>query len=107
MFTTPSFVAQALPGGKIPHGMDMDDVSVNIPVAVWAHDSGLDYGVDEDGNEYAYQDSPPCDYVVGAFLNWEDAIAYMSLGHRNNMWPEENVTVPLWEFSHTHVMQNA
>lgn len=109
MFTNLNFVRTALPGGKAPSertcGYDLLDLPITIPFAVMAHDDGMDYGVDDEGNEYAYQDDYPNDFVYAAFLTKEEAEAHISANSTNRkypLWIEENHVEPLWAFGHLY-----
>lgn len=109
MFTNLNFVRNALPGGKAPSertcGYDLLEVPVTIPFAVMAHDDGLDYGVDDNGNEYSYQDDYPHDYVTAAFLTKTEADAYIAAhsdGRKYPLWIVENNVEPLWTFTHLY-----
>jgi hypothetical protein len=107
MNTTLSFIKNILPAGKIP-GMeinysDVSDLTVTIPFAVMGWDEGLDYN--DDGT--AYQDSPPCEYVDGAFETREEAEAHIAFrkGHdqKGRYWVVENEPCALWGFNSLHL----
>ena len=108
MFTTLNFVRNALPGGKAPNGRvdsAFNDLFITIPYAVMAHSDGLDYSEDENGNEVAYFDDYPYDYVDGAFLTKEEAEAHVAAnsdGRKYPLWIEENHNEPLWAFHHLY-----
>ena len=98
MYTTPSFVKNVLPAGKIPgmeaHYSDLSDLSITIPFALMGWDDGLDGG---------YQDSPPTDYVVGAFENRDEAEDQLASCVQNNpagiYWIVESYQEPLYSFN--------
>jgi hypothetical protein len=105
MITTLSFVKNVLPAGKIPAHINYSDLSgvgISIPFAVMGWDEGLDYN--EDGT--AYQDSPPCECVDGAFETREEAEANLLKAQQHDpkgrYWIVENHIEPLYAFSHVH-----
>jgi hypothetical protein len=103
MNTTLAFIKNILPAGKIPGReisySEVSDLSITIPFAVMGWDEGMDY--DAEGN--SYQDSPPCEYVDGAFETRAEAEAHIAF--RNELPGPgqyhivENYPENLWAFS--------
>lgn len=110
MLSTPSFVNKFLPTGKIPNRSiihsDAADLPITVPFAIMAYNDGLDYGVDDNGNEVAYEDSPPGWFIEAAFETREEA--EQELARKIEVCPEgcyrisENEIQPLYEFSYTN-----
>lgn len=106
--TTPSFIKNFLPGGVIPNrlGLDLDtgDTPINVPFAILSWDDGLDYCTDDEGNEVAYEDSPPGWFICGAFESREEAEEKMAKLSENGgcYMIAENQTEPLYEFCYIH-----
>ena len=104
MISTTSFIKNILPGGTVPDRLNLDldqsHTPVNIPFAIMAWDEGLDYCTDDEGNEVAYEDSPPGWFVHGAFETREEAEAQLAILEGNGgcyMIVEDQVE-PLYEF---------
>lgn len=105
--TTAEFIASCLPKGELPNYLSAQNShEITIPFAVQRYSDGLDYGEDDDGNQYVYQDEPPSWYLYGAFLTREDAERFVESEQARGVTGleiDEDITVGYWQFLHCHV----